>query len=112
MKSPVKSKKKKILVFIDWFLPGYRAGGPVRSVANIVDHLRDEFDFLIITRNTDYLSSEPYQDVRADQWVEFKPGVRVFYLSAGKLNIKFISGLVRSVDFDLAYVNDIYSFYW
>jgi len=27
--------KKKILVFIDWYLPGYKAGGPVRSMANI-----------------------------------------------------------------------------
>ena len=112
MKSQGKSQKKKILVFIDWFLPGYKAGGPVRSVANIVDHLRDKFDFLIITRNTDYLSSEPYEDVKADQWVDFKPGVRVFYLSARKQNIKFISSLVRSVDFDLAYVNGIYSFYF
>ena len=106
------SAKKKILVFIDWFLPGYKAGGPVRSVANIVDHLRDVFDFFIITRNTDYLSSDPYEDVKANQWVEFKPGVSVFYLSAANQNIKFISKLVRSVDFDLGYVNGIYSFYF
>ena len=84
----------------------------MRSVANIVDHLRDEFDFFIITRNTDYLSDEPYADVRANQWVEFKSGVSVFYLSVENQNIKFISNLVRSVDFDLGYVNGIYSFYF
>ncbi|MBI9061941.1 MAG: hypothetical protein JEZ14_08115 [Marinilabiliaceae bacterium] len=46
--------KKKILIFIDWFLPGYKAGGPVRSMANMVEYLMEEYDFFIVTRNTDY----------------------------------------------------------
>ena len=33
--------KKKILIFIDWYLPGYKAGGPVQSVANLVENLKD-----------------------------------------------------------------------
>ncbi|CAN5434615.1 hypothetical protein BH10BAC1_BH10BAC1_14720 [soil metagenome] len=30
--------KKKVLIFIDWYLPGYKAGGPRQSVANLVAH--------------------------------------------------------------------------
>ncbi len=105
-------ERKRILVFIDWFLPGYRAGGPIRSLANVVDHLRSQFDFFIITRNTDYQSDEPYADMPANKWVEFKPGVNVFYLSAENQNIKYISDLVSNEDFDLGYVNGIYSFYF
>ena len=42
--------KKKLLVFTDWYLPAYKAGGPVRSIANIVAHLKDEIDSLIIEK--------------------------------------------------------------
>ena len=37
--------KPRVLVFIDWYAPGYKAGGPVRSLVNLVDHLRDRIDF-------------------------------------------------------------------
>ena len=37
--------KKKILIFIDWFLPGINSGGPVRSYFNMISHLEEEFDF-------------------------------------------------------------------
>ena len=49
--------RPKVLVFIDWYLPGYKAGGPVRSLANLVDHLRGRVDFHIVTRNTEYTES-------------------------------------------------------
>jgi hypothetical protein len=32
--------KIKVLVFIDWYLPGYKAGGPIQSVANIISQLK------------------------------------------------------------------------
>jgi len=73
--------KKKILIFIDWFLPGYKAGGPVRSMANMVEHLAGEYDFYIVTRNTDYQETESYKDIEYNKWVDFKPGVKVFYAS-------------------------------
>ncbi len=105
-------RRKKILVFIDWFLPGYKAGGPVRSVANMVDHLRDEFDFFIVTRNMDYLSNVPYEDVRANEWVDLRTGVKVYYISADRLGVRSLRQLVDSMDFDLVHVNGIYSFYF
>ncbi len=60
-------QEKKILVFIDWFLPGYKAGGPIRSVAHIVSQLSGNYKFFIVTRNTDYLESEPYKSIKSNQ---------------------------------------------
>mgnify|MGYP000468774279 CR=1 FL=1 len=40
--------KPKILIFIDYFLPGYKAGGPTKSVSNIINSLTNKFDFEII----------------------------------------------------------------
>lgn len=39
----------KVLIFIDWFAPGYKAGGPITSNVNIVEHLSDKLDFYVIT---------------------------------------------------------------
>ena len=49
----VNMKKKKILIFIDWFLPGYKAGGPIQSISNFVNHFGTVFDISIITSNKD-----------------------------------------------------------
>ena len=35
-KKILSSKKKVILCFIKYYLPGYRSGGPVRSIVNFV----------------------------------------------------------------------------
>jgi len=103
---------KRILVFIDWYLPGYKAGGPIRSVANMVEHLSDEYKFLIVTRNTDYLEDKPYPDICPNEWIKRTDNQQVIYLSKKQVSIKKIKQLVRETEFDLVYVNGVYSFYF
>ncbi len=76
--------KKKVLVFIDWFLPGYKAGGPIRSIANLAAHLSNDIEFYIITRDTDYLETSPYPTVKSNQWQEIAPNINVYYFSSEK----------------------------
>jgi len=104
--------KKKILVFIDWYLPGYKAGGPIRSCANLVGHLGAEFDFSIVTRNTDYTESEPYPKISSDEWNVQEDGSRIYYFSEGNLQGKNIRRLISQSDYDAVYLNGIYSVYF
>ena len=53
-------KKIRILIFIDWFLPAYKAGGPIRSIANLVDNLHADFDFYIVTGDRDLGDKNPF----------------------------------------------------
>jgi glycosyltransferase involved in cell wall biosynthesis len=105
-------QKKKVLIFIDWYLPGYKAGGPIQSVANLVAHLKDEFEFSIITRDTDYCETTPYSNVKSDEWNTFTNGVKVFYISQNNLTRNTIKNLIRKSDFDVVYLNGIYSLYF
>ena len=103
----------KILTFIDWFWPGYKAGGPVRSMLNLTEHLSEEFEFHIVTRDTDYMSNEPYDGVDSNRWNEIKPNIKVYYISQEQLSRKLIRSFVIDSDqFDLIYINGIYSFYF
>ncbi|QCR22159.1 glycosyltransferase [Pontibacter sp. SGAir0037] len=98
----------KILIFIDWYLPGFKAGGPIQSCANLVAHLKAYFQFYIITRNTDYCSDIPYPGVASDSWNEVE-GVQVYYLSKDKINYRNIKRLTAAVLADYIYINGIYS---
>jgi glycosyltransferase involved in cell wall biosynthesis len=104
--------KKKILIFIDWYLPGYKAGGPIQSISNLVDHLKDEFDFSIITRDTDYCETTSYPNVKSNEWNILSNGVSVYYFSSDQLNRNNLRNLIRKTNFDYVYLNGIYSLYF
>ncbi len=104
--------KKKILIFIDWYLPGFKAGGPIQSISNLVSHLSGDFDFYIVTRDTDYCESIPYKSIKSDDWNDSENGTKVYYFSQNNLNRIGIRNLLRKTDFDVVYLNGIYSFYF
>lgn len=104
--------KKKILIFIDWYLPGYKAGGPIQSVSNLVEQLKDEFEFSIITRDTDYMETTPYPGVKSNEWNTLSNGVKVYYISQDQLTRSNIRSLIRKSEFDSVYLNGIYSLYF
>ena len=66
------STKPKILVFVDWFLPGKNAGGPIRSVANIIETLQDDFDFHVVTSAFDFGADSAYDGIETDAWTKFQ----------------------------------------
>ena len=102
---------KNILVTIDWFLPGTNAGGPVRSIANLVDQLK-EFNFYILTTNKDYCSDQPYENITSDQWIERSENVKVYYFSKAQLSKENMTAVMLKVDCKLIYINGIYSKYF
>lgn len=101
--------KKTVLIFIDWYLPGYKAGGPVRSIVNMVDHLKDGYDFFIVTRDREYLETTPYETVTPDCWSELNSGVKVYYTSVTHENYGLWKKLINEREWDCVYINGIYS---
>lgn len=81
----------------------------MRSVANLLSHLGNEFEFSVITRNTDYTSTKPYENVKSDAWNETESGARVYYISAANLNRTTIERLLRETQYDHIYLNGIWS---
>jgi glycosyltransferase involved in cell wall biosynthesis len=107
-----KMTRKRILIFIDWFTPGYKAGGPITSNANLIDHLKDDLEFYVITRNTDYCESIPYDQVASDAWNILPNGAHVYYISKKQLSFSQLIKITKSINFDYVFVNGIYSLYF
>ncbi|PCJ83881.1 MAG: hypothetical protein COA57_10355 [Flavobacteriales bacterium] len=93
-------------------MPGYKAGGPIRSVANMVGNLKDEFDFYIVTRNVDYCEITPYSSIRSDAWNQLSDGERVYYISSKKLSHSTLKKIINAKPWDVYYINGIYSYYF
>ena len=102
------SKRKTVLAFIDWYRPGYKAGGTITAFGNFVDYLEDDIDFKIITRNIDYADDEPYSSIPANTWVKTGNGL-CYYLSQSALSVKTIKSLIADTEYDFLYVNGMFS---
>ncbi|MCF8096138.1 MAG: glycosyltransferase family 4 protein [Desulfobacteraceae bacterium] len=101
--------KLTILTFVACYLPGHKFGGPVRSISNMVEHLGDEFDFRIVTRDRDALDTEPYPGVKVDDWNTVGKA-QVFYASPQMLRPWSISQLLRETPHDVLYLNSFFSY--
>jgi len=99
----------EVLVFIDWYLPGFKAGGPVTSCANMIDALRDEVSFKVVTGNRDYCAKESYSGVDFDKWVTRRPNEEVMYISDEKQTYRHIRKIISETSCDIVYINGIYS---
>ncbi|HWY10409.1 MAG TPA: glycosyltransferase [Bacteroidia bacterium] len=101
--------KKNIAVLIDWYLPGNKAGGPVKSVYSMLNLLKNEFNFFVITTNCDLGSKTPYKNIKADTW-ESHNDIPVYYFSKEKLKSKNILDVINGVDPDIIYLNSFWSY--
>lgn len=101
--------KPAVLVFIDWYAPGFKAGGPVRSMVNMVDHLRDRVDFHIVTTDTDYTETVPYPGIVPDRWTTLPGGEQVWYASAQRIDSATWKRLLATRTWDAVYINGMYS---
>lgn len=100
--------KPRILILIGHYLPGHRSGGPLRSISNLVEVLGDEFDFRIITSDHDLGSDKPYSSVLADTWLPVGKA-QVMYLSSKGRSLLTMFRLLRSLDYDVLYLNSLFA---
>jgi len=98
----------KILVFIDWFSPAYKAGGPIISLKNIIEHLSSDFEFYVVTSNIDIDKKEvtPFENV--NRWNN-KNKFSIIYLSKSHQNISFYNSLLIEINPDVIYFNSLFS---
>jgi glycosyltransferase involved in cell wall biosynthesis len=97
---------KRILIFIDHYLPGFKFGGPTQTIANLVSHLSDRYEFLIFTYDRDLGDTEPYPDVLRNQWTQVGKA-KVFYTPDRSL--RNILRTVKESSPELLYFNSFFS---
>jgi glycosyltransferase involved in cell wall biosynthesis len=75
----------------------------------MIAHLNNEIDFYVITRNTDYCETNPYNTIKSNEWNKLPNGEMVYYLSEEKISKKEIAKLILATPCDYYYVNGVFS---
>lgn len=101
------TSKPAILTFVHYYLPGYKSGGPVRTIANMVERLSGELEFHIVTADRDMLDTQPYSDIIVDSW-NMVGKARVFYTSPARCSLGSIAKLVNDTPHDVLYLNSFF----
>lgn len=97
-----------VLTFVPYYLPGYKAGGPIQSVANLVACLGDDLHFVIVTSDRDASDPEPYPGIAANA-PQRVGNAEVFYLDRNQRRPDRLADLIRQVRADMYYLNSFFS---
>jgi glycosyltransferase involved in cell wall biosynthesis len=99
-------RKPRVLVVADYYLPGFRAGGPVRAITNTIGRLAPDVDFFVVTRDHD-ADGTPYRDVQPGRWTVAGVSGRVFY--APRLTPRVLQRCVAESGCDVIWLNSFFS---
>ena len=101
-----------VFICMDWFHPAYKAGGPVQSIANLVEQYRQEqVCFKIFCSNTD-LDGSVNQGVVFDEWCYYNASTQVWYASASSKRVAVIKREVKKSGAAILFIIGIYSWYF
>ena len=90
------------------YLPGYKSGGPLRSLSNMAAKLGREFQFRIVTYDRDSGENMPYQGIRIGNWNNVGNSL-VYYIPHEKWSILKWRKLLSTTQFDVLYLNSFFS---
>ncbi len=102
--------RPKILIFIDWFAPGFKAGGPVASCINFIHLMKDDYSLYVFTSDTDLGEKTPYKDIVVGKWTS-SPNYdcMIYYADSNKSIQGQIREVVDFVNPDFVYLNHMFS---
>jgi len=98
----------RVLCVCDYFLPGFKAGGPIRTLKNMPALLSGAITFSYLTRDRDLGSTEPYEKITPDEWASYPHG-RVFYATEALFGAPALSKALGTADTDVVYLNSFFS---
>jgi len=99
---------RRVLIFSDWFLPGYKAGGPIRSLSNLINSLKNDFEIYLVCGDRDYLETDPYTGIEQNKWLN-NYGIRLIYLPPKNQQINTFVSIIDKLNPEAVYINGLFS---
>jgi len=94
-------------------LPGYKAGGPIQSCANIAFALKNEYGIYVLTADTDHGDIQPYSDIIPNKWLtNIDPLIHVYYAKKKTLSARQLAREINETEADYIYLNHLFSPYF
>ena len=100
------SKKKRILISSRFFLPGYKAGGPIKSLKTFIERHKKNKTFLIISSDRDH-KSDAYKNIRFNKILKRK-NYKIIYLAKYKQNFFSYYKIIKNLNPSVIILNSFF----
>ncbi|PSJ40078.1 group 1 glycosyl transferase [Zobellella taiwanensis] len=101
-------EKVNVFVFSPFYIPGYKGGGPIKTMKNLFDKTGSDIDYKLITSDRDFGDVSPYASVTCGAWNKVGNAL-VFYAQPGKVGYVQAFRELRENNYDLVYLNSFFS---
>ena len=101
-------KHNDVLIFTSIYFPGFKGGGPIRTIVNMVEALGCEINFSLVTLDRDLGDINPYPNVKSDAWQQVGKA-QVYYASPAHAFTKILK-IIRNLQGDALHLNSFFSF--
>lgn len=106
--------KKVIVVVYQYFFPGFKAGGPIQSLVNMITALSDHYEFKVITTAFDLNDNTVYPGIQANAWNKVTlPGqerkINVWYHASRKIGVMKMSALLKQASPYIIFINGLFT---
>jgi len=91
------------------FAPGFKGGGPIRSLSNLAQALKGDFTVRIVTRDRDIGDSAPYPGIRVDAWLRWNSAA-IAYCSGAISLCRVLRSAIKRNHSTILYLNSY--FHW
>lgn len=101
-------EKIKVLVLSPYYLPGFKGGGPIKTIRNLFLEIGGELSFRLITSDRDLGDQAPYEEISSGKWQNVDE-IPVFYSNSGLKGLFQIIKELWKSDADIVYLNSFFS---
>jgi glycosyltransferase involved in cell wall biosynthesis len=101
--------KKTILVLTAYFAPGFKAGGPIRSIEGFADVFSNDYNIKIVTNDRDLNDEYPYKNIDPNSWQNYG-NAKVFYLTKNFNKYYNLFQILSKNNYDIIYLNSFFCF--
>ncbi|MDX2283761.1 MAG: glycosyltransferase [Bacteroidia bacterium] len=98
-----------LLILTDWFAPGFKAGGPIRSCVNLACALQHQAKVRVLCGDRDAGDAAAYEGIPAGEWIAFDQAVEVAYLSPAQQHFAPLRDWIRRSGAEVLYLNSMFS---
>lgn len=98
----------RVAALVDYYLPGYLAGGALRTVANMAEQLAGDAEFRVIARDRDFQDTAPYPGVAPGRWSRVAD-TPVRYLAPHEQTAAALARAVHEARPEVVYLNSCFS---
>lgn len=100
--------KYPVLCLSAYYLPGFKGGGPIKTVSNAISYLGDKIEFFVFTNDRDLGDIKSYDSILVNSWQ--KVGKANVYYSSRFFNLKNIYNIIISKNWHVLHLNSFFSF--